>query len=122
MQTMSEGQLWYRRSHLQSAHWKRIKRKVIIRDYYICSISGCDKRSNLEFHHLSYENVGIDRETEDVRIVCATHHFLCHHRWGRKLSLTRDILTKRYNELGRAVWRRIRPSAIMAGIMKMYTI
>lgn len=102
----TQGQIWYR-SRLQSVKWAKIKKLVLLRDEYICSVKGCNKRKNLEFHHVSYDRLDTIFEVDDIRIVCHLHHRRCHWRFFKKIPLTSRALRRRYIEVKNAAWRNI---------------
>ena len=115
---VSTGKEWYKNVYLTSVHWQEVKEQVLENYFYICSMPGCGKTSNLEFHHLSYDRRGTVNEWRDIRILCHQHHYLAHIKFNwlklrfERLPLTRRALSKRYMTLYHATWRRVRPSDI----------
>ena len=107
---MTEGQRWYK-EYLDSSHWQDMRRKAFERYGRACTVIGF-KIKRLNVHHLSYEFVGEEQEINDVRPLCWWHHWWAHHRlWKfQKIPLNRKELTKRYLEIRRFVFLRMRPS------------
>ena len=59
-------------NYLQSNEWKTIREIRLELDYYRCVI--CESTTNLQIHHLTYDNVG----DEDIRNDLITLCMLCH--------------------------------------------
>src|SRR5258708_30042985 len=113
MSTYTDRQQWYRNEYLKSRWWKTLRKKVIEKYGYICAIDGCGRNGKLYPHHLTYKRIKTPQEIYDLVPLCWFHHFLCHYQWFHKIPLTAVYLTKRYQYLQAARWRRIRPSTIV---------
>ena len=58
--------------YLQSDKWSEIRQSVIERDNFKCAV--CDSPDNLHVHHLTYKNVGSEKD-EDLITLCRDCHF-----------------------------------------------
>lgn len=58
--------------YLKSDKWDTIRNAIIERDNYRCAI--CSSRDNLHVHHLTYENVGNEKD-EELITLCKGCHF-----------------------------------------------
>ena len=58
--------------YLQSDKWAMIRNAIIERDNFKCTV--CDSPDNLHVHHLTYENVGNEKD-EDLITLCRGCHF-----------------------------------------------
>jgi hypothetical protein len=79
--------------HLQSPQWQAIREQKLAEAGYRCefdAIDGdekwiferddngrCPATENLEVHHLTYDNLGRERQ-EDLKVLCIRHHALTH--------------------------------------------
>jgi len=118
---LTTRQAWYK-DYLASQVWEKKKKQILRRRPYVCQISWCGRYWGLQFHHLSYEHLGDEREG-DIVILCPLHHWLCHYTFlGRRIPLTPNKLRKRYRYLSRASWRRLRPSDLFGWFYKTYRI
>lgn len=63
------------KNYLSSYYWHEVKRAVKLRDRFTCQ--DCGRRSDIEVHHLTYENRG--REMEHLGdLVCLCER--CHEK------------------------------------------
>lgn len=63
--------------YLNSAEWKEIKRKTLLREHYKkCWICGCSKK--LEIHHRSYKWIGTKDCMRGLVAVCRNCHEKIH--------------------------------------------
>ena len=58
-------------AYLQSEKWQEKRRKIFKRDRYRCCICGAAK--NLRCHHITYENIGHEKDS-DLATLCDTCH------------------------------------------------
>lgn len=70
--------------YLASSIWKE-RRNHLIEKKGKCEI--CGKTKRLEVHHLSYENVGDEKE-RDLQVLCRS----CHQKQHSKLSLFGEVV------------------------------
>lgn len=71
---------WWRKysTHLKSDKWKAFKLRIIAKRGAMCERCGTSGHSvRLDLHHISYTNVGRERE-EDVKLLCHRCHQLMH--------------------------------------------
>lgn len=106
--------------YLASDHWQKLKRRVYRKRGGKCEI--CGKMWALEAHHVNYKYNNTNQEINYIKLVCHTHHILCH--WGifGKIPMTPMALTKRFNQLKRQTWRRLRPSHILGILDKIFDL
>lgn len=65
--------------YMKSEMWQSKRLEVLRRDNHKCVV--CNKKDNLDIHHISYENVG-NESLDDLVTVCRKHHQLIHDRYG----------------------------------------
>lgn len=75
------------RKYLQSDWWKQ-RRNEIVEQRKVCEICGSSK--NLEVHHLTYENIGHEKD-EDLKLLCCKCHRKVHK--GKLFILKDDEMT-----------------------------
>jgi DNA-binding transcriptional ArsR family regulator len=56
----------------------RMRRQVIMRDGFKCSVPGCRSARHLDVHHLEYQSHGGPNKTSNLSAVCAAHHRQLH--------------------------------------------
>lgn len=61
---------WYR-SYLRSSHWRAVRLQAVQRAGHRCE--ECGVRGRLEVHHLTYERLGRERDT-DIAALCPACH------------------------------------------------
>lgn len=61
--------------YLQTAHWQRVRRKVLDRAKYVCE--GCQEARATQVHHVSYDHIG-DELLWELRAVCQGCHEKVH--------------------------------------------
>ena len=65
--------------YLQSEYWKHVKIKVLKRDHYHCV--KCRRKSNLNIHHLTYQNRGNElKHLHDLITLCRKCHEKIHNK------------------------------------------
>lgn len=69
--------------YLETAHWEETKKKILKRDKYKCI--RCGKHKNLNVHHLSYANLGAEKD-EDLITFCSYCHYRMHRIEKEKQS------------------------------------
>jgi hypothetical protein len=76
--------------YLQTSHWKKIRAAMFLINKATCQANDCyvvgeswygGTESELEVHHLSYENRGNER-FDDLALLCQHHHKLIHSDHG----------------------------------------
>ena len=67
-----------RNTYLQSPKWKALRQQVIERDKY-CQLSGAT--TNLEVHHITYDNLG-NEYLEDLVLLSRKAHQFTHDYYG----------------------------------------
>lgn len=77
-------QSWYA-AYRASDHWKRVRARVISRALHRCQDCGAWD-TVFEVHHLTYENLGTERD-EDLVALCPT----CHGQRHRATPLSAEI-------------------------------
>lgn len=77
----------YREEYLASPEWK-LKSAAILKRDPICTL--CDSSPSCDAHHLTYERIHFERET-DLIGVCRPCHNLIHHH--AKLAKAKDFLS-----------------------------
>jgi len=80
MNQVTELQLKFRfagynsyQEYLQSPHWQEVRKRALERAGHRCSV--CSRKSDLNVHHNTYENLGRERD-EDVTVLCRECHEL----------------------------------------------
>lgn len=63
--------------YITSPEWYAIREKVMIRDGCRCFICGEFSIWN-EVHHITYKNIGKQKEINDCFTLCKTHHHGIH--------------------------------------------
>jgi hypothetical protein len=66
------------RKHLSSSYWQKLRKRRIEFDGKKCQV--CNRTTNLEVHHFSYENCGTEDEFGDLITLCCSCHKLEHAR------------------------------------------
>ncbi len=61
--------------YLKTEHWKNTRSNLLATHHYSCCV--CNKKSYLQVHHATYDNVGNEKDT-DLLIVCKKHHYEFH--------------------------------------------
>jgi RuvA, C-terminal domain len=56
----------------------RVRRQVLARDHYRCTVPGCRSARNLDVHHIQYQRDGGGNELSNLSVVCAGHHQQLH--------------------------------------------
>ncbi len=81
------GDQWMSRTdkqaYLHSTKWKTLRQLILHRENHTCVT--CGTTSNLQVHHIHYENLGDELET-DLTILCGS----CHTKLHKKLGFGRD--------------------------------
>jgi hypothetical protein len=57
---------------------ERIRRKVMERDGWRCTVPGCRSARNLEAHHIRHREHGGDHDPTNITTLCGGHHDLHH--------------------------------------------
>lgn len=69
---------WYRKVHLRSRYWKRVRTAVLRRDHHTCQVAGCGATKTLDVHHKRYTYVGRELERPEhlntLITLCRFHH------------------------------------------------
>ena len=52
----------------------RVRRQVLARDHYRCTVPGCRSARNLDLHHIEYRSEGGCNEMPNLTTVCSAHH------------------------------------------------
>lgn len=65
--------------YLLSDDWKRLRRLVLHRDAYTCSVNGCAEQGGLEVHHMSYPRILGYEDPSTLVTLCVRHHQQVHY-------------------------------------------
>lgn len=65
--------------YLLSPDWKRLRRLVLHRDEYTCSVNGCAEQGGLEVHHMAYPRVLGYEDPATLVTLCVRHHQQVHY-------------------------------------------
>lgn len=71
--TRQEYRAWYSGVYLQSSYWYMVRQLVRQRDGNECQYPNCYCRRHLEVHHMTYERLGCEWQT-DLILLCNVHH------------------------------------------------
>jgi hypothetical protein len=52
----------------------RMRRQVIVRDGFTCSVPGCRSARHLDVHHIEFQSRGGPNKTWNLTTMCAGHH------------------------------------------------
>ncbi len=66
------------KDYLSGRRWQRMRRIVLERHSYRCAV--CNSYVDVEVHHRSYQNVGTEKEIDDLVALCAFCHALYHKK------------------------------------------
>ena len=68
-----------KQEYLTSGTWKAFKFHIQARDSNQCQV--CGSEDNLECHHITYERLGNEWDS-DLVTLCRTHHQMVHDKYG----------------------------------------
>jgi hypothetical protein len=56
----------------------RVRRQVLARDHYRCTVPGCRSARNLDLHHIEFRSYGGSNEISNLTTACSAHHKSLH--------------------------------------------
>jgi hypothetical protein len=56
----------------------RVRRQVLARDHYRCTVPGCRSARNLDLHHVEFRSHGGGPEMSNLTTTCSAHHKCLH--------------------------------------------
>ena len=56
----------------------RIRRQVLARDHYRCTVPGCRSARSLDLHHIEFQRDGGSHEMWNLTVLCSGHHQALH--------------------------------------------
>lgn len=65
------------REYIKSDEWAKVRADMLIAANFQCE--RCNKKKNLQVHHLTYERFGGDEIKDDLIVLCGYHHRLEHN-------------------------------------------
>lgn len=70
--------------YMKGLQWRNLKTQRMSLANHKCEVEGCGSATDLNLHHIHYENLTAEK-LEDLRIVCQE----CHHKLHEKLGYDR---------------------------------
>ena len=68
-------------TYLASGHWQARKAEAIRKAGYRCQYPGCKAYNVLDVHHLTYQRLGCELDS-DIIVLCREHHQAIHEGRG----------------------------------------
>lgn len=89
------------RNYLKSKEWKKLSKKIKNRDKNKCVV--CNKTTNLNCHHITYDNIYQEKE-QDLVTLC----FDCHNQEHKKINQLNISVDNYYKDKDQTYWEYLK--------------